>query len=108
MKLYCEMAAKWWGDKLRSCNDERLDHALIPEFESRLEKLIKRGLVGTKALTLMVKDEPDPTLRCLAAECGVCEDVLPKHTTMWLDGDKIMIREYANASVTILEDEIVI
>ena len=105
MKLYCEMAAKWWGDKLRSCKDERLDVAAVDVFEAKLEKEIKRCLAGKKAFTLMVKDEPDSLLRCVAAKSGVCEAAFPKHTTMWLDGEKIMIREYASSSITFLEYE---
>lgn len=103
MKLYCKLAAKWWGDKLRSSNDDRLDLAAVDVFEVMLENEIKHCLSGKKAFTLMVKDEPGPHLRCIAAKCGVCEAAFPKHVTMWLDGDKIMIRDYATSSISFLE-----
>lgn len=100
---YNKVAAKWWADKLRNIGMDNFDNSeVIDSFEKKLADIIKEHLESRGSMTLSVDYCPDYILGSIAQETGVSTNGFLWKTTMWVEKDKVSVKDGYTAPTNII------
>lgn len=97
---YNKVAAKWWANRIRNIGLENLDNSeTIDLFEEKLADTIKKHVELYGSITLSVDYCPNYVLRSLAQEIGISTNGFLWKTTMWVEKDKVSVKDGYTAPI---------